>query len=140
MTAEALTVAVWGAGRCVVCVHGSLSWGEFAFRAQRPLARSNALVLPDRRGFGASPSTGRADFEVDAQDVAALLGQSSHLVGHSYGAVVALLAAAQRPTAVRTLTLVEPAAFAVARNDPSVDELISSLSGVYAAAGGLTPA
>jgi pimeloyl-ACP methyl ester carboxylesterase len=136
---SALNVVVWGAGERVVCVHGSLSWGEFAFRAQRPLARSHALLLPDRRGYGASPSTDRADFDVDAEDVAALLGAGAHLVGHSYGAVVVLLAAAQRPRAVRTLTVVEPAAFAIARNDPSVDELISSLEGVYAASARLTP-
>ncbi len=135
-----LNVVVWGAGQRVVCVHGSLSWGEFAFRAQRPLAQSNALVLPDRRGFGGTPARGRADFEVDACDVASLLGESAHLVGHSYGAVVALLAAAQRPDAVRTLTVVEPAAFAVARGEASVEQLISALDGVYRAAAGLTAA
>ena len=37
------------------------------------------------------------------------------------------------------MTVVEPAAFAIARNDPSVDELISSLEGVYAGAAHLTP-
>ena len=87
---SALNVAVWGAGERVVCVAGSLSWGEFAFHAQRPLARSHTLLLPDRRGYGTSPSNDRADFDVDAEDVAALLGESAHLVGHSYGAVVVL--------------------------------------------------
>src|SRR3954454_7326480 len=89
-----LNVVVWGTGERVVCVHGSLSWGEFAFREQRPLADCHELVLPDRRGYGETAASGRADFEVDARDVAALLGESAHLVGHSYGAVVALLAAA----------------------------------------------
>ena len=106
-----LNVVVWGSGDRVVCVHGSLSWGTFAFRAQRPLAETRSLVLPDRRGYGASAAAGAADFEVDAQDVAELLGEGAHLVGHSYGAVVALLVAAGQPEAVRTLTVVEPAAF-----------------------------
>jgi pimeloyl-ACP methyl ester carboxylesterase len=135
-----LNVVTWGVGDRAVCVHGSLSWGAFAFRSQRPLAHSHALVLPDRRGYGGTAGRGRADFEVDADDVAELLGVSAHLVGHSYGAVVALLAAARRPDAVRTLTLVEPAAFAVARGEATVEELIFNLEGVYAAGARVTPA
>jgi pimeloyl-ACP methyl ester carboxylesterase len=135
-----LNVVVWGSGERVVCVHGSLSWGTFAFRAQRPLAGDRELVLPDRRGYGTSAASGRADFDVDAGDVAALLGDGAHLVGHSYGAVVALLAAARRPEAVRTLTVAEPAALATARGDPAVEELIEALTDVYAAAPSLAPA
>jgi pimeloyl-ACP methyl ester carboxylesterase len=138
--AGALNVVRWGAGERVVCVHGSLSWGEFAFRRQRPLAHSHELVLPDRRGYGATPAGGRVDFDVDAEDVAGLLGDSAHLVGHSYGALAALLVAARRPDAVRTLTIVEPAAFAVARGDAAVEEVIAGLECVYAAAAGLTAA
>ena len=121
----------------MVCVHGSLSWGTFAFRAQRALAGSRALVLPDRRGYGGSPASGPADFDIDAGDIAPLLGDGAHLVGHSYGAVVALLIAARRPTAVRTLTLVEPAALAIARGDGAVEELIATLSDLHVAAAGL---
>jgi pimeloyl-ACP methyl ester carboxylesterase len=104
------------------------------------LADNRSLVLPDRRGYGASAASGPASFEADASDIAALLGDRAHLVGHSSGAVVALLAAAQRPDAVRTLTVVEPAALATARGDPAVEELIEALSKVYAAAASLTPA
>lgn len=136
----ALNVVVWGSGERVVCVHGSLSWGTYAFREQRPLADTRSLVLPDRRGYGGSPAAGPADFEADADDVAALLGDGAHLLGHSYGAVVALLAAARRPEAVRTLTVVEPAALAVARGHPAVEQLIERLSALDAAAAGLTPA
>jgi pimeloyl-ACP methyl ester carboxylesterase len=135
-----LNVVVWGEGERVVCIHGSLSWGTFAFRAQRPLAAARSLVLPDRRGYGASAATGRADFSVDADDVAALLGEGAHLVGHSYGAVVALLVAARRPQAVRTLTAVEPAALSLARGDASVEELIAALADVLAAASSLSAA
>jgi len=123
-----------------VCVHGSLSWGTFAFREQRPLARTRALLLPDRRGYGSSPPTVRADFDVDAADIAALLESPTDLVGHSYGAVVALLAAARRPDAVRTLTLVEPAAFALARGDPAVEELIGRLAELHTEAPSLPAA
>jgi pimeloyl-ACP methyl ester carboxylesterase len=139
VTSGPLNVVGWGEGDRVICVHGSLSWGTFAFRAQRPLAASHSLVLPDRRGYGASAGTGRADFAVDANDITALLRGGAHLVGHSYGAVVALLVAARHPGAVRTLTLVEPAALSVARGDPAVEELIATLAEVYAAASSLSP-
>jgi pimeloyl-ACP methyl ester carboxylesterase len=133
-----VNVTVWGGGERVVCVHGSLSWGTFAFRAQRPLADSHSLVLPDRRGYGESAVTGPADFSVDADDVVALLGDGAHLVGHSYGAVVALLAAARRPEAVRSLTVVEPAALSAARGDTAVGELIATLTDLHATAASLS--
>lgn len=135
-----LNVVVWGEGERVVCVHGSLSWGTFAFRAQRPLATSRALALPDRRGYGGSAASGRADFSVDADDIAELLGDGAHLVGHSYGAVVALLVAARRPEAVRTLTVVEPAALSVARGNPAVEEQIAAFARINTTASSLSPA
>ncbi|MEX5305609.1 alpha/beta fold hydrolase [Kocuria sp. CPCC 205258] len=52
--------------------------------------------MVDRRGYFPNPPAEVEDFEVDAGDVAELLTGPMHLVGHSYGAVVALLAAGQR--------------------------------------------
>jgi pimeloyl-ACP methyl ester carboxylesterase len=46
----------------------------------------------------------------------------THLVGHSYGGVISLLAAARRPDLLRSLTVIEPPCLAVARGDPAVDE------------------
>jgi pimeloyl-ACP methyl ester carboxylesterase len=134
--AAPLNVVVWGGGERVVCVHGSLSWGTFAFRAQRRLATSHSLILPDRRGYGASAATGRADFSVDADDVAALLGDGAHLVGHSYGAVVALLVAARRPQAVRPDRGGACRLVRYARRCGR-QELIAALAGVQAAASSL---
>jgi pimeloyl-ACP methyl ester carboxylesterase len=126
-TAPGVHVTVWGEGEPVVFVHGSFGWGEETWREQRPLAEHYRLFLLDRRGFGASPSDKRVDFEHDAEDVAELLGDGAHLVGHSYGGVVSLLAAAQRPDAVRSLALIEPPAFGVARGDAAVEELIRNI-------------
>jgi pimeloyl-ACP methyl ester carboxylesterase len=57
---------------------------------------------------------------------AELLGDGAHLVGHSYGAVIALLAAAERPEAVRSLTVSEPGALRLAEGTPAVDEMIAN--------------
>jgi pimeloyl-ACP methyl ester carboxylesterase len=117
-----------GEGDSAVFVHGSFGWGEEAWREQRPLAEHYRLLLIDRRGFGASPPNGRVDFERDSDDVAELLGNGAHLVGHSYGGVVSLLAAGRRPDAVRSLVLIEPPAFGVARGDDAVEELIANIT------------
>jgi pimeloyl-ACP methyl ester carboxylesterase len=133
LTASGVHVTVWGDGEAAVFVHGSFGWGEETWREQRPLADDYKLLLVDRRGFGASPANGRVDFERDAEDVADLLADGAHLVGHSYGGVVALLAAARRPDAVRSLVLIEPPAFGVARGDAAVEELIRNIGAAAAA-------
>ncbi len=122
----AIHVAVHGAGPNVVFVHGGADGGEAAFPAQLPLQARWTLVLPDRPGHGRTPAAGREDFERDAGLIANLvegLDGGAHLIGHSYGGVVALLAAAQAAAAVRSLTVVEPAAFAIARGHKAVDAM-----------------
>jgi pimeloyl-ACP methyl ester carboxylesterase len=110
-----LRVQKWGdQGPQILFVHGSVTNGEMTWKEQRPLADRWRLLVVDRRGYFPNPPAEREDFEVDAADVAEILGAGMHLVGHSYGGVVALLAAAARPEAVRSLTVIEPPAFGVA--------------------------
>jgi pimeloyl-ACP methyl ester carboxylesterase len=116
-----------GSGPRVVLVHGSVADGQGTWLLQRPLADRFELVVPDRPGYGHNPPVEREDFEVDAPLVAELLEDGAHLVGHSYGGVVSLLAAAKRPDAVRSLTVIEPPAFALAAGDPAADDLVARL-------------
>jgi pimeloyl-ACP methyl ester carboxylesterase len=118
-------VTVWGSGERALLVHGSFSWGQATFSEQRPLGAEFELHLLDRRGYGKTPAAGRVDFERDAEDVAALLDEPAHLLGHSYGGLVALLATARRPDGVRTLTVVEPPAFSLVRGEPAVEDLVA---------------
>jgi pimeloyl-ACP methyl ester carboxylesterase len=103
-----------------VLVHGGGAGGAYAFARQQPLAADYRLLLPDRPGTGASPADGPEDAGRDGQLVADLLDSGAHLVGHSYGAVAAMVAAARRPEAVRSLTLIEPPVFQLASDDPVV--------------------
>jgi pimeloyl-ACP methyl ester carboxylesterase len=117
-------VTVWDeagkAAPAVVLVHGTMTWGAACFQSQRSLAADHCLLVVDRRGYGSSPDIDRSDYDVDAADVVELLGEGAHVVGHSYGGVVGMLVAGRRPQAVRSLTLIEPAAFRVAADNPSV--------------------
>ena len=107
-------------------VHGSAQGsqvgGDGHFHAQQPLgARGWQVIVPDRPGHGRSPTNGTPDdAEIDGAWVADLLGDGAHLVGHSFGGCVALAAAAKRPAAVRSLTLIEPGMQMLAADDPVV--------------------
>jgi pimeloyl-ACP methyl ester carboxylesterase len=138
VSAAQLELTRVGSGPPIVFVHGSVVGPELAWRRQRPLGERWTLVLPSRPGFGASPPLERGDFEAEAPLFAALLGEGAHLVGHSYGAVIALLAAAQRPEAVLSLTVSEPGALRLA-GSPEAEEMVAQGEALYAARGSLTP-
>ncbi len=116
--ADGTHVTRWGRSS-VVAVHGGTpGGGAEAFAAQRPLSQRWQLVLPDRPGHGGTPEQGREDFERDAHLLAPLLSAAgSHLVGHSYGGIVAIYLAALRPALIRSLTLIEPPAYWLAPDD-----------------------
>ncbi len=118
--AEALHVEEWGDGTPVVLVHGSLATAQEEWEAQRPLVDEGFHFLaPDRRGYGRSPAAVGEDFLQDGQDIAELMGDGAHLVGHSYGGVGALVAASLRPEATLSLTLLEPGTFALGQDHPA---------------------
>jgi pimeloyl-ACP methyl ester carboxylesterase len=115
-------VSTLGEGPSIIFVHGGGEGGLSAWNAQLPLADRFRLVVPYRPGYGESPSLGGEDFEAHAIPIAELLGDGAHIVGQSYGAIVAMLAAARRPEAVRSLTLVESGSSSIARGRPGVDD------------------
>jgi pimeloyl-ACP methyl ester carboxylesterase len=118
----------------IVFVHGSVVGGKGTWAGQRPLAERFDLVVLERPGFAPNPPAERVDFEADAVLVAELLQPDDHLVGHSYGGVIALLAAAARPEALASLTVIEPPATRVAADDPAVDAFAAAGARLYASA------
>ena len=56
-----------------------------------------------------------------------LTEEPTHLVGHSYGAVVSLIAAAQVPDSVQSLTVFEPPAFGLVADDPEIRRFIDAI-------------
>src|SRR5205823_2034003 len=62
----------------------------------------------------------------EAPLMAVLLERGAHLVGHSYGAIIALYAAALAADSVRTLTVSEPGCLRAAAGIAQVDEQIAN--------------
>ena len=127
-----LRVEQLGQGSRVLFVHGSVSGGAATWKAQYPLADRWTLLVLDRRGFSVGSSAEGDDFEVDARDIVEALGAGAHLVAHSYGGVGALLAAASRPDAVHSLTLVEPMAYSVALHQEHVRRSVEEVGAYFA--------
>jgi len=100
---------------------------ELTWSAQKPLADRFEIVAPDRRGFPPGPDVDHVDFEDEAVWLEPFLEPGTHLVGHSYGGVIALLAAARRPELLRSLTVIEPPAFGVARGVAAADEFTARI-------------
>src|SRR5690348_6960782 len=109
----------------VVLVHGSVVNGDVTWAAQRPLAEHFELVIPNRRGFPPGGDVDRVDFEDEAEWLDPLVEPGTHLVGHSYGGVISLFAAARYADRLRSLTLIEPPAFGLARGNAHADQFVT---------------
>jgi pimeloyl-ACP methyl ester carboxylesterase len=121
-----------GSGPALVLVHGSIQ-NSVTWAGQMGLVREYTLVLPDRPGYAPNAPLERIDFDEQAAEVASLLGNGAHLAGFSYGGVITLLAAGLRADAVRSLTVIEPPCFGVARGHPAVEETVAAYEAVWSA-------
>jgi len=111
----------------LLLVHGSVVNAELTWSAQKTLADRFEIVAPNRRGFPPGPDVESVDFEDEAVWLQPFVEPGSHVVGHSYGGVIALLAVAKQPESVRSLTVIEPPALGVARGRPAVDEFVERI-------------
>jgi pimeloyl-ACP methyl ester carboxylesterase len=116
-------VEIVGRGPRLVLVHGSVTPGWMTWNAQKPLASEFTLVVPIRSGYPPNPPLESIDFDDQARELREILEPHDHVVAHSYGAVVAMLAAAGAP--LGSLTVAEPPAFGVARGHPAVEAFIA---------------
>ena len=102
-----------GSGPPLVLVHGAFSDHRSNWEFVRPLFEQRFTVHAiARRGRGQTEAVQGHALEDEARDVAAVvraIGEPVFLLGHSYGALVALAAAPGLGDAVRKLVLYEPA-------------------------------
>ncbi len=102
----------YGEGPPLVLVHGMFSDHRTNWQESRGLLESRfAVHAVARRGRGETDAAGGYAVTDEAADIAAVLcsiGEPAALLGHSYGALCALEAAALVPGRVRALVLYEP--------------------------------
>jgi pimeloyl-ACP methyl ester carboxylesterase len=116
-----------GSGEPVVLLHASGSSNAQWRALIEQLSPRYRVIAPDLYGYGASANwPGRGVFCLghEAAVVRALLDridEPSHLVGHSYGGAVALNVARSRGELLRSLTVIEPAAFHLLREGDETD-------------------
>jgi len=108
-----------GRGPAVVCIHANAGTSSQWRSLMDLLAPTHRVLAPDCYGSGRSPDW-PSDRVMSLHDevqflepVFARAGSSFSLVGHSYGAAVALVAALAHPERVRSLVLYEPTLFAL---------------------------
>ncbi|HUQ24263.1 MAG TPA: alpha/beta hydrolase [Burkholderiales bacterium] len=108
-----------GDGPGVVCLHSNASTSSQWRALMDALSPRFRVIAPDGYGAGKSPPW-PTDRTITLHDEAALLepvfgraGDPFSLVGHSYGAAVALIAALTHPKCVRAMALYEPTLFSL---------------------------
>ena len=112
-----------GTGPTVLCLHSNASHsGQWRGLMDRLSDRFHVVAV-DSYGAGKSPEW-PSDREITLADEVELIEpllasapEGVHLVGHSYGAAIALKAALMHPTRVRSLALYEPTIFALVDRD-----------------------
>ena len=101
-----------GSGEPVVLLHGFGQTSHMWRPLIKELAKNHTVIAPDLRGYGrsAAPADGYTKTAM-ARDVHALVTRLGHksieLVGHDIGLMVAYAYAAQYPTEVRRIVLME---------------------------------
>jgi pimeloyl-ACP methyl ester carboxylesterase len=109
-----LDYSIAGTGEPVVFIHGAFIADAFQPLVAEPaIADRFRLITYHRRGYGESGHPpGPTSIAQQAADCRALLAhldiERAHIVGHSFGGIVALQLALDNPEAVHSLALLEP--------------------------------
>src|SRR5215208_4905168 len=111
---ETIEYEVSGSGEPVLFIHGAFVADTFLpLQFQQSLVGRYQLFNYHRRGYaGSSRSAAPGSISRQAADCAQLLKhvgvESAHVVGHSFGGVIAIQLALDAPEVVHTLALLEP--------------------------------
>jgi pimeloyl-ACP methyl ester carboxylesterase len=123
-----LEYEVHGTGEPVVLIHGSVVADTYLPMLSEPALSRYKLLRYRRRGFGNSTHpTSVISIRDQANDCLRLLRKLSipraHVVGHSYGGVIALQLALDHPEAVHSLAVLEPALVGIIPNSAQFSAL-----------------
>lgn len=118
-----LHVETLGSGVPVIALHSGGMSGRQWRKLAELLAPAHEVLLPDLLGCGKNPPwPDELPFEValDVRAVRSVLTHvgRAHLVGHSYGGLIALTLAREKPDSVLSVSLYDPVAFGVLYDPP----------------------
>jgi pimeloyl-ACP methyl ester carboxylesterase len=116
-----------GSGPAVVLVHGTMGSKDDWFETSRRLADTYEVTAFDRRGRGESGDSSDYSVDQEVDDLLAVIesaGPPVLLIGHSFGAILAVLAAARRRDDIAKLVLYEPP---IGDSNPDGDEWLDEL-------------
>jgi pimeloyl-ACP methyl ester carboxylesterase len=124
---------VRGSGEPLLLIHGSHIAGAMEpLMKQSTLTDRCQLIHYHRRGFcDCSPTDAPVPIAKQAADAAGLLTHlgitRAHIAGHSYGGVIALQLAVDRPELVHSLALLEPALLMVPSAEATLGEMAPAI-------------
>ncbi len=113
----------------VLLIHSSGLGSRQWRRTAEALGGKHRVILPDLVGYGESSPVSigeRCHFAMDQLALETLvdrMGEPVHVVGHSYGGLLALLVALHRPALVRSVMVYEPVAFGILRSEEDREAL-----------------
>jgi pimeloyl-ACP methyl ester carboxylesterase len=119
---------VLGTGEPIVLLHCTGGSGRQWAELCEALCTNFQVIAPDLCGYGGTThwsGAGTFNLAIEADLVGALVGKlkkPAHIVGHSFGGAVALQLALRYPQHLKSLTLIEPAAFHLLRDGDDEDE------------------
>ncbi|WP_331252225.1 alpha/beta fold hydrolase [Ruegeria lacuscaerulensis] len=120
MASSSIYVRNLGKGeRSVLALHCTIAHSGAWAGLASCIGTQATFVAPDMLSHGMSPDwDGQSDFfDLTTALSAAQLTQPMDLIGHSFGAMIALRLAVEHPNLVRSVVLIEPVFFAVAAQD-----------------------
>ena len=119
---------VLGTGEPIVLLHCTGGSGRQWAELCEALRTNFQVIAPDLCGYGGTThwsGAGTFNLAIEADLVGALVGKlkkPANIVGHSFGGAVALQLALRYPQHLKSLTLIEPAAFHLLRDGDDEDE------------------
>lgn len=120
-----------------VFVHGSGRAGKDAWPHQASWDNSIFLTRP---GYGPDEIPIETDFDTESRKVNESARHGANVIAHSFGAVAVIIAASHPDTAIKSMVLIEPAAFSLSRGTPAVEAHIAAVGPVFENASNMTPA
>lgn len=106
-----------GSGTPIVMVHGNPTWSFYYRNLGLILKKTNRIIIPDHMGMGLSDKPRKYDYSIKnhMDNFGKLLDSlnlpSFHLVVHDWGGPIGLSYAVEHPEKIKSLTILNTAAF-----------------------------